>query len=92
MAEYEPVLLKRINQPDSPSLAGYLADGGYEGLKKALGMAPADVATYVKDAGLRGRGGAGFPCGLKWTFLPKDHPGTEAEDLPPANRKTCLAL
>ncbi len=75
MAEYEPVLLKRINKPDSTSLAGYLADGGYEGLKKALGMAPADVATYVKDAGLRGRGGAGFPCGLKWTFLPKDHPG-----------------
>ncbi|WP_437193838.1 NADH-quinone oxidoreductase subunit NuoF [Planctomicrobium sp. SH527] len=75
MAEYEPVLLKRINNPDSTSLAGYLADGGYEGLKKALAMAPADVANYVKDSGLRGRGGAGFPCGLKWTFLPKDHPG-----------------
>lgn len=38
-------------------------------------MAPVDVINVVKDAGLRGRGGAGFPCGLKWTFLPKDHPG-----------------
>lgn len=38
-------------------------------------MAPGDVTNIVKDAGLRGRGGAGFPCGLKWTFLPKDHPG-----------------
>jgi len=75
VAEYEPVLLKRINQADSTSLAGYRADGGYEGLKKALEMAPGDLANCVKDSGLRGRGGAGFPCGLKWTFLPKDHPG-----------------
>ncbi len=66
MAKFEPVLFARIQKNDSQALAGYRADGGYAALKKALGMAP---------AALRGRGGAGFPCGLKWTFLPKDHPG-----------------
>jgi NADH-quinone oxidoreductase subunit F len=72
---FEPVLLKRIHKPDSASLESYRADGGYGALKKALGMAPAEVTKAVQDAGLRGRGGAGFPTGLKWTFLPKDHPG-----------------
>ncbi len=75
MAEFEPVLLSRIDQPDATTLASYQADGGYEGLKKALAMSPAEVTEFVKSSGLRGRGGAGFPCGLKWTFLPKDHPG-----------------
>lgn len=75
MPTFEPVLLKRINKPDSAALAGYRADGGYSALQKALGMSPDDVAKMVKDAGLRGRGGAGFPAGVKWSFLPKDHPG-----------------
>jgi NADH-quinone oxidoreductase subunit F len=75
MAKFEPVLFARIAKNESQALAGYRADGGYAALKKALGMAPADVTTMVKDSALRGRGGAGFPCGLKWTFLPKDHPG-----------------
>ena len=76
MADFEPVLLRRDNQPDSTSLAGYGADGGFRGLVKALGeMTPAQVVDTVKTSGLRGRGGAGFPCGVKWTFLPKDHPG-----------------
>jgi len=75
MPEFEPVLLARIHKADSTSLEGYRADGGYRAYEKALGMAPADVTKMVVDSGLRGRGGAGFPCGLKWTFLPKDHPG-----------------
>ena len=48
----------------------YVRNGGYEGLRKALTMAPGRVTEEVKKAGLRGRGGAGFPTGLKWTFLP----------------------
>ena len=76
MPEFEPVLLRRILKNADPSLEAYRADGGYRALSKALNeMAPAQVTDVVKNSGLRGRGGAGFPCGLKWTFLPKDHPG-----------------
>ena len=49
----------------------YVAAGGYASLKKALMMSPEDVVSVVKQAELRGRGGAGFPCGVKWTFLPE---------------------
>src|SRR5437870_6042511 len=73
---FEPVLLARIDKPNSPALAGYRADGGYETLTRALKeKKPGEVTDLVKNSGLRGRGGAGFPTGLKWTFLPKDHPG-----------------
>jgi NADH-quinone oxidoreductase subunit F len=75
MPKFEPVLFARIAKDNSQSLDGYRADGGYAALAKALKMAPADVTAMVKDSVLRGRGGAGFPAGLKWTFLPKDHPG-----------------
>jgi NADH-quinone oxidoreductase subunit F len=76
MADFEPILLRRVGKPDSQSLAGYRADGGYQGLTKAVNeMTPAQVVDVVKNSGLRGRGGAGFPTGMKWTFLPKDHPG-----------------
>ncbi len=73
---FEPVLLARVAKPDSTRLEGYRADGGYATLERALKeKKPEEVTTQVKDSGLRGRGGAGFPTGLKWTFLPKDHPG-----------------
>src|SRR5438874_76081 len=76
MAEFEPVLLRRVLKKASPWLDAYQADGGYRAARKALTeMSPAQVADVVKASGLRGRGGAGFPCGVKWTFLPKDHPG-----------------
>jgi len=76
VADFEPVLLANINKADSHTLAVYQAGGGYAALKKVLGgMSPNDVVELVKGSGLRGRGGAGFPCGMKWSFLPKDHPG-----------------
>jgi NADH-quinone oxidoreductase subunit F len=76
MPEFEPVLLRRILRNASPALEAYRADGGYRALARALNeMQPAQVTDAVKSSNLRGRGGAGFPCGLKWTFLPKDHPG-----------------
>jgi NADH-quinone oxidoreductase subunit F len=76
MPDFEPVLLRRILKKASPSLDAYRADGGYRALTKAVNeMAPPQIVDAVKASGLRGRGGAGFPTGLKWTFLPKDHPG-----------------
>ena len=74
----EPVLTARI--PSKPfgdpgdrrivSYEEYVRSGGYEALKRALEMKPEDIVTAVKDSQLRGRGGAGFPTGLKWSFLP----------------------
>ena len=55
---------------EAVSLAEYEHSGGYEGLRKALRMAPADVSERVKRSKLRGRGGAGFPTGMKWSFVP----------------------
>ncbi len=76
MAKFEPVLLANIDKPHSNTLKVYEASGGYGTLRKALKeMSPAAVIDVVKASNLRGRGGAGFPTGLKWTFLPKDHPG-----------------
>ncbi len=66
------VLSSRWGKPNSAALATYRADGGYQALDRALGMEPAAVVEEVKKSNLRGRGGAGFATGLKWTFLPKD--------------------
>lgn len=67
---YQPVLMARLGRKDSWKLDDYLATGGYEGAKKALKMKPGEVTDFVKKSGLRGRGGAGFATGLKWSFVP----------------------
>ncbi|OGR44726.1 MAG: NADH oxidoreductase (quinone) subunit F [Elusimicrobia bacterium GWA2_61_42] len=67
----ESILLK----DNVECLEGYFAAGGYKPLKKALALKPSEVTDEVKKSNLRGRGGAGFPTGLKWSFIPKDAPG-----------------
>jgi len=76
VSSYEPVLLANIHKPDSHKLAVYEARGGYRALRRVLkDMSPKQVVDLVRASNLRGRGGAGFPTGLKWSFLPEDHPG-----------------
>jgi NADH-quinone oxidoreductase subunit F len=71
---YEKILTRNVGIEGSRSLAVYERRGGYRSLEKALKMDPDAVTEEVKRSNLRGRGGAGFPTGLKWSFMPKDSP------------------
>jgi len=76
VSAFEPVLTANIHKDNSHTLKVYEAGGGYRALRKAVKtMAPKEVVDMVRASNLRGRGGAGFPTGLKWTFLPEGHPG-----------------
>ncbi|MGI8990970.1 MAG: NADH-quinone oxidoreductase subunit NuoF [Bryobacteraceae bacterium] len=68
------ILSRRFGLPDSQSIKTYLATDGYQAFEKALGMTPEAIIAEVKNSGLRGRGGAGFSTGMKWSFLPRNSP------------------
>lgn len=73
MKTIEPILLRNINLDSLYSVAIYQRYGGYQAFQKAVKeYQPAEIIELVKKSGLRGRGGAGFPTGLKWSFIPKD--------------------
>ncbi|MEO5362054.1 MAG: NADH-quinone oxidoreductase subunit NuoF [Magnetococcus sp. DMHC-8] len=66
------IVYKNIHLENSHTLAVCRANGGYQALEKALALSGDDIIDEVKRSGIRGRGGAGFPAGLKWSFIPKD--------------------
>jgi NADH-quinone oxidoreductase subunit F len=70
----EPLQLKRVHLENSHTLKVYQENGGYKSLKKALEMTSDEIINEVKASALRGRGGAGFPTGMKWSFVPRDSP------------------
>src|SRR6266850_2410137 len=67
----DPILTKYVREPNSFTLDFYLQHEGYDALKKALGKKPDEIIELVSASGLRGRGGAGFPTGMKWKFVDK---------------------
>jgi NADH-quinone oxidoreductase subunit F len=68
----EKILLKNIENPNLSDIGEYLKLGGYKNLEKAFKMQPGDIIEEIKKSGLRGRGGAGFPTGMKWSFAAAD--------------------
>src|SRR5690349_19620323 len=79
MTQLTPVLSRFWDEPESWSMETYRRHDGYRALERALAMAPDDVIATMKDSGLRGRGGAGFPTGTKWSFIPQDDTGAGAK-------------
>jgi NADH-quinone oxidoreductase subunit F len=71
MSKISPVLSAHWDEADSFTIEGYKRHGGYNAALKALAMEPDAVIAQIKDSGLRGRGGAGFPTGMKWSFIPQ---------------------
>jgi len=67
-----PVITEHWDDPELFTIDGYRRHGGYQALRTALGMEPDAIIGMVKDSGLRGRGGAGFPTGMKWSFVPQN--------------------
>lgn len=70
MSDFKPQLTKRFGIKDSHTLKVFLETSGYASLKKLFAMNPSEVIEEVMNSGLKGRGGAGFPCGMKWSFVP----------------------
>jgi len=68
------IILREKDVPNIHEYDVYVKNQGYEGFKKALSMSQDDVINEVKASNLRGRGGAGFPAGVKWSFIPKNEP------------------
>ena len=75
MTPVEPILTRNFGRADSHTLRVYRETGGYTALAKAAEMEPATITETVKKSNLRGLGGAGFPTGMKWSFIPKNHAG-----------------
>ena len=75
MSAYPQVLFKNRRPGETVLLPEYEKSGGYQGLRDAMQMSPSQVCDVVKASALRGRGGAGFPTGIKWSFFPADAPG-----------------
>ncbi|MEE8594790.1 MAG: NADH-quinone oxidoreductase subunit NuoF, partial [Gemmatimonadota bacterium] len=73
--ETTTILSRHMGEPEARSLSGWLERGGYEALRKAVQMEPDEITEVVKESGLRGRGGAGFPTGMKWSFMPSEPSG-----------------
>lgn len=89
------IVTRRVGIPGSWSLASYLDNGGYVGLRKALGMDPGDVAQEVTTSNLLGRGGAGFEAGRKWSMLAKARPAyvvVNGDESEPATFKDHMLL
>ncbi len=88
-----PVLTRNWGDERAWQLASYEHGGGYAALRHALTVEPADIVTMVKDSGLRGRGGSGFPTGFKWSLIPHDNPNptylvVNADESNPARART----